>query len=181
MVEALARHDPDALSDSIELLESLHTTGSGSKSAHTSLDIGIILFRVLEVSPSAEVKSRAARCISGICESSHTLAIRLFTDLRRDTVEAPPLYPLRLNSTPGRPNSPSLMNAELRLWGSILSVQCTQQSTWSESLVRTLGAWSAVLQRAGDERNVRYGIAPLWYLHIECDRNSPHAWRQSCL
>lgn len=158
MIEALAEHDPDALSDSVELLESLYATASGSASAHTSLDIGIVLFRVLEVSPSAEVKSRAARCISEICESSHTLAIHLFTDPRRDIVDVASVCPLGFNGMSGCLGSPSLMNVGLRLWGTILSAQCTQKQIWPESLTGTLGTWSVMLQNAGDEKNVRYQV-----------------------
>ncbi|KAI9768015.1 MAG: hypothetical protein M1840_005327 [Geoglossum simile] len=153
MIDALAEHDPDALSDSVELLESLYATGSSLVSIHTSLDIGIVLFRALEVTHSPEVKSRTARCISEMCENSHTLAMRLFMDPRRGIVDVPPVHPLSLNSASGHPSSPSLVNTELQLWGSILSAQCTQQSIWPGSLIYMLRAWSVSLQKAGDENN----------------------------
>ncbi|KAI9782363.1 MAG: hypothetical protein M1839_005236 [Geoglossum umbratile] len=153
MIEALAERDPDALLDVIELLESLYAAELGSASVNTLLDIGTLLFRMLEVSSSAEVKSRAARCISEICESSHTLAMRLFTDPQKGVVDVLPVSPLGLNITPGRLDSPSLVNAELRLWGSILSAQCTQPPIWPERLVSVLEMWSVALQKAGDEKN----------------------------
>ncbi|KAH0544924.1 hypothetical protein FGG08_001004 [Glutinoglossum americanum] len=153
VIEALTKYDPGTLRDIVDLFENLYHVGSSSASAGAFLEIGIVLFRALEVSSSSEAKAYAASYVAGLCERSPLPELRLLTDSQKDIVDILPVASYRLADAPRFFSSPSLMNAELRLWGSIATAQCTQQSIWPESLIVKLGEWTVALYEAGDERN----------------------------
>src|SRR5436309_4155421 len=83
VIEALAEHDPDTLSNAIELLQSLYPTADPA-SAGTLLDI---LFRALEISSSSAAKACAANYIAELWESSPLLASRLFADSQKNMAD----------------------------------------------------------------------------------------------
>ncbi|KAH0562941.1 hypothetical protein GP486_002501 [Trichoglossum hirsutum] len=150
LIEALAENDPDALSDAIEFLKPLIPTGSA---VDTLLDVGATLFPAIEINSSPEVKARIANYIAELCEGTPLLAPSLFVYSRRDIADTWLAYFLGFGIPRGCFGSPSLTDAELRLCGSVLAAQCSQQSIWSDRLTSMLGVWATMLHEAGDERN----------------------------